>query len=165
MASQGLVDFTSSAPRQVSRYGFEPQATNAPPLVWYEELGDEQLAISVSYLLSSEFPWFKEGPSHTPSDLREQTDSFSAAIERNFAQMVSEIPEVERVLIRKDLDYMRIWTVIRDTDVNVEDRIYDAQLAFMDKFSDIPCDFSVIFRQDLDPAAINPLNAQALFRR
>ena len=165
MASQGFTDLNASSPRQMNWHGFEPRATNAPPLVWYEEQGDEDLTVSVSNLLASEFTWFKEGRSRTPSDLREQTDTLSSAIERDFVQMVSKIPEVERILIRKDLDYMRIWTVIRDTDVDVEDRIYDAQLAFMDKFPDIPCDFSVIFRQDLDPTSINPLNAQVLFRR
>jgi len=79
--------------------------------------------------------------------------------------MVAQIPGIERVFIRKDDDFMRIWMVIPDINIGTEDRIYAAQMAFMGKFPGIPCDFSVIFRQDLDLPAVWPVGSQILLSR
>ena len=131
------------------------------PLYW--RLMD--LALSLSELFDTKYLIIGQKPSITASQVGRPTNSDSAAIEREFIRMVVGIPEVERIFIRKDEDFMRVWTVIPDVNVDVEDRIYEAQMAFMDKFRGFPCDFSVIFRQDLDLTALKPINAQVLLSR
>lgn len=150
--SLAVTKVTSSAPREM-----QWEASSPPLLVWYDDGDGTNLGLSVGHLLATEFPEGEGGPSHT--------DSVSAAIEREFMKMMEQILNVERVFIRKDEDFMRVWTVIPDVDIEVEDQIYEAQMTFMDKFSDIPCDFSVIFRQDLDLTALKPVDAQVLFSR
>ncbi len=147
-----VTNVTSSAPR-----GMQWEASSPTPLVWFDDGDGTNLGLSVGHLLATEFPEVEEKPSYT--------DSVSAAIEREFVKMVEQIPNVECLFIRKDEDFMRVWTVIPDVDIEVEDQIYEAQMTFMDKFSDIPCDFSVIFRQDLNPTTLKPVDAQVLFTR
>ena len=159
MILEAVTDVTSSAPRRMMW-----AASVTSPVIWYEGEGYQILDVSAGYLLATELG-FGEKLSSTPSVIREHTDTVSAAIEREFARMVTQIPDVERIFIRKDDDFMRIWTVIPDISIEVEDRIYAAQMAFMGKFPGIPCDFSVIFRQDLDLAAVWPVGSQILLSR
>jgi hypothetical protein len=53
---------------------------------------------------------------------------------------------VERVYYSPDKDFLRVWTIIPEPDLAIEEPIYDAQLRFMDKFPEYACDFSVIYR-------------------
>ena len=163
MSPRAATEITSSSPKQVDLFGRELRSSNAPLVSYEGQEGD--LVLSFSVLFVGKGPWFREDSFTTVSEVGDHTDSASAAIESKFVQLVAPIREVERIFIRKDRDYMRIWTVIQDISVDVEDRIYDAQLAFLKKYVGIPCDFSVIFRQDLDPATLNPMNAQVLFSR
>jgi hypothetical protein len=75
---------------------------------------------------------------------------------------VGKIEGVESLYVRKDRGCLRIWTVLDDTNVLVEDKVYDAQLRLMDRL-DIPCDCSIIFRQGKDPTAVQPAGALRLF--
>lgn len=158
--SVAVTNVTSSAPR-----GMQWEASSPPLLVWYDDGGDANLGLSIGHLFATESPEVEEKPSKTPSEVGDQTDTVSAAIEREFVRLVEQFPEIERIFIRKDEDFMRVWTVVHDVNIEVEDRIYEAQMAFMDKFRDFPCDFSVIFRQDLDLTALKPVDAQVIFSR
>lgn len=88
-------------------------------------------------------------------------DSAYNSFERTFAAEVRKIQGVEEVYIRKDRDYFRIWTVLNEADVAIEDQIYDAQVRFMDQL-DLPCDFTVIFRQGKDPSSVRPAGASPI---
>jgi hypothetical protein len=55
---------------------------------------------------------------------------------------------------------VRIWTAIEDADFNLERPIYDAQIRFIEKMSDLECDFSVIYRQGRDLAQLLPTDAR-----
>ncbi len=90
----------------------------------------------------------------------EVSDSIFHSIESRFKDQLSSIDGIERVFIRKDDDFFRIWLVIPAMDLAIEDRIYAAQLSFMDRFPDIRFDFTIIFRQGKDPASIRPQGAR-----
>lgn len=81
----------------------------------------------------------------------------------HLAGSLSQIPGIERIFVRKDDDFFRVWTVIADMDLRIEDQIYTAQLAFMDRFRDIPLDFSVIFRQGKSPETLLPAGAHEVY--
>lgn len=164
MSFQAVTQITSSSPKQVNWYGREPRPSNAS-LVWYEGQEGEGFALSLSFFFTSEVAWFWQDPVNIASEPGQPTDTTSAAIEREFVQLVRQIPEVERIFIRKDEDFMRIWTVIHDVNIDAEDSIYEAQMRFMDEFRGFPCDFSVIFRQELDLTTLKPVGAQVLFSR
>lgn len=88
------------------------------------------------------------------------SDSVSHSIESLFAKQLSGIREVERIFVRKDNDFFRVWVVIPTMDLALEDQIYAAQLSFMDHFRDISFDFTVIFREGKDAASIQPSGAR-----
>jgi hypothetical protein len=115
---------------------------------------------------ASIIPWDRylrfEFPSLVSSGSFDSADSAYNSFERTFAAEVRKIQGVEEVYIRKDRDYFRVWTVLNEADVAIEDQIYDAQLRFMDQL-DLPCDFTVIFRQGKDPSSVRPAGAFPLF--
>lgn len=80
------------------------------------------------------------------------------SVERIFAAEVFQIEGIEGLYVRKDPDYYRIWTILNEPDVTIEDRIYEVQIRFMEQL-DIPCDFTVIFRQGRDAASLRPSGA------
>lgn len=88
------------------------------------------------------------------------SDSVSHSIESLFATQLSGIRGVERIFVRKDDDFLRVWVVIPTMDLALEDQIYASQCAFMDRFRDIPFDFTVIFREGKDAASIQPSGAR-----
>jgi hypothetical protein len=86
-------------------------------------------------------------------------DTVVDSLGARLAAELSNVPGVERVFLRRDEDFFRVWTVIADMDLATEDRIYAAQFAFMDRFPEIPFDFSVIFRQGRDAGTLKPAGA------
>jgi len=102
-----------------------------------------------------------EFPSLVTSGSFDSVDSAYNSFERTFAAEVRKIQGVEQVYIRKDRDYYRVWTVLNEPDVAIEDQIYDAQLRFMAQLG-LPCDFTVIFRQGKDPSSVRPAGALPL---
>ena len=111
-------------------------------------------------------PW-KPGPTSVVSSagvlLQHISDSVFHSIEAIFVNSLSAIGGIERIFVRKDNDFFRVWVVIGDMDLQVEDQVYAAQLAFMDQFPEIPFDFSMIFRQGKDPASIQPSQARLVY--
>ena len=99
-----------------------------------------------------------EFPSPVSSGSFDSVDSAYNSIERSFALQVRGILGVELVYIRKDRDYYRIWTIMNEPDVAIEDRVYDAQMHFMAQL-DLPCDFTIIFRQGRDSESVRPAGA------
>jgi len=95
--------------------------------------------------------------------LRSISHSVINSIGGLFAERLSAIGGIERIFVRKDHDFFRIWVVIRDLDLGLEDQIYAAQLAFMDQFPDSPFDFAVLFRQGKDPDSIQPTRARRIY--
>ncbi len=103
-----------------------------------------------------------EFPSLVSSNPNDRIDSVIDSIERIFVVDVGKIEGVEQIFVRKDQDYFRIWTVINEPDVEIEDKIYEVQLTFIDRFK-IPCDFSVIFRQGRSLDSINLPSARRIY--
>lgn len=91
------------------------------------------------------------------------SDTILYSVGAHIANSLSHLPGIERIFIRKDNDFFRVWTVIADMDLRTEDQIYAAELAFMDRFRDIPLDFSVIFRQGKDPGTLLPAGAHEVY--
>lgn len=95
-----------------------------------------------------------------PSDF---SSTIAHSIEAVFAAKFSAIGGIEQVFIRRDNDFSRMWVVIADFDLALEDQIYAAQLTLMDQFPEIPFDFAVIFRQGRDPDSIRPSRARRVY--
>ncbi len=91
------------------------------------------------------------------------SDTIVHSVGAHLAKSLCQLPGVEQIFVRMDDDMIRVWTVIADMDLRTEDRIYAAQLAFMDRFRDIPLDFSVIFRQGKDPGTLLPAGAHEVY--
>lgn len=109
-------------------------------------------------------PW-KADRSSALSEMQFTSTSHTVdhSVEKHFAGALSKVDGIERIFIRKDNDFVRVWVVIADTDVALEDEIYSAQLTLMDQFPEIPFDFAVIFRQGGDPDSIRPSRALQVY--
>lgn len=91
------------------------------------------------------------------------SNSVLDSIESLFAKRLSGIRGVERIYVRKDDDFFRVWVVVPTMDLVVEDQIYESQCEFMDHFRDISFDFTVIFREGKDAASIQPSGARLVY--
>jgi len=91
------------------------------------------------------------------------TDLYS--LMRLFVSRVSGVPEIERIFWKVKDNRVRVWIVIDEPDLSAENRIYDAELDFMDMFPELLFDFAVIFRQGKNPAGIFPEGATRVFSK
>ncbi len=134
---------------------------------WSDQFQDQGDTITFYYGTSTHIgPQWKGGPCSTGSSggpLSSISDTKTHSIESLFATRFSAIRGIERILIRKDHDFFRVWVVIPDVDLALEDQIYAAQLLSMDQFPEIPFDFAVIFRQGKDPDSIQPSRARQVY--
>ncbi len=78
-------------------------------------------------------------------------------------ERISPIAGVEKVFVRRDKDFYRVWTVIADMDLDLEDCICDAQLSIIDLFPETRFDFSVVFRGKNDSGWFTPYGAAQIF--
>lgn len=72
-------------------------------------------------------------------------------------------PRVEHVYWFSEDDVLKVWIVIPELDFDLQDKIYDAQMFFMEKLPEYQCDFSVIYRLDRPLADIQPQGARMVF--
>lgn len=80
------------------------------------------------------------------------------------AKSLGEIPGVEAVFLeREEGGLFRVWTIIPDLDIALEDQIYSAQMALMDRLSGAPFDFLVLFRQGNALDSVRPAKANQVF--
>lgn len=92
-------------------------------------------------------------------------DSVSHSLKNLFITKISALRQIERVFWRRAGGRIRVWTVIDTPDLEVENKIYDAQLELMDMLPDVHFDFSVIFRLGKPHAEISPEGATLVLSR
>jgi hypothetical protein len=94
-----------------------------------------------------------------------KADTLSHSVSALFVAQIKGLPDVERVFWRRESTRIRVWTVIDQPDVVVEDQIYKAQSDLMDLLPEYSFDFSVIFRQGKPHDQISPRGAVEAFTR
>ena len=80
-----------------------------------------------------------------------------------FVKRLPADPRIEHVYWSSEDDVLKIWTVIPEPDFALEGPLYAAQMFFMEKFPEVGCDFSVIYRFDKATKDIEPQGAHRLF--
>lgn len=98
-------------------------------------------------------------------DAEVTSDSASRSLRSLLASRIAHPREVEAIFWRKAADAIRVWTVIDQPNLDVENQIYDAELALMDLLPDLRFDFLVIFRQGKDTRQISPEGSTRIFSR
>ncbi len=78
---------------------------------------------------------------------------------------LSQISEVEYIILYKKDNYYEIWTVINKLDREVRERIYDVEYDLLGHFRDIRFDFHVTCRDDRNINEIFPTNAIIFYRK
>jgi hypothetical protein len=68
------------------------------------------------------------------------------SLARYFLSVLPGDERIERVYWATEGAMLRVWTVIDEPDEELEGKIYDAQLRFLDHHDDRPSDFSVVYR-------------------
>lgn len=111
------------------------------------------------YLLESDYEVALAGAFHL------SVDTISDSLKQLFVSRISHLVEVELVFWRAEENRVRVWTVMDEPRLEVENQIYDAQLQFMDLFPEILFDFAVIFRQGKSREQILPSGATKVFAR
>ncbi|MGO8762154.1 MAG: hypothetical protein ACLP2P_13620 [Desulfobaccales bacterium] len=81
------------------------------------------------------------------------------------AKSISQVPEVEYILISKIANYYEIWIVINKLDREVRERIYDIEYDILEHFGDNYFDFHVICRDDRNIGDICPPNTIIYYRK
>ena len=78
------------------------------------------------------------------------------SLERFFVEMLPDDARIERVYWTWGEEALRIWAVIPEPDFSIQEPIYEAQLAFMDKFPEYLFDFHIIYRFGRPHEAVKP---------
>lgn len=84
---------------------------------------------------------------------------------RLFVERLSRIRQIEHVVSRVEDGIVKLWAIIDQPDVNVENQVYDTQLTLMDDFPETLFDFYIIFRQGRSLDEVNPAGTTRLFDR
>lgn len=95
-------------------------------------------------------------PQHTwtyqPHVSSTDTDSLAAF----YASLLPPDPRIESVHWASEASSLTAWTVIDVPDDEIERPIYAAQMQFMDRFPEIDCDFTVLYRFGKPQEQIRP---------
>lgn len=130
-------------------------------LSWFDSVGYRNAESAPCYLFIGLPPsWV-----YSQREAFRQADTHFHSLVRRFVDRVSHLSEIERVFWKVEDDRIRVWTIIGEPNLPVENQIYDAQLEFMDMFPELSCDFVVIFRQGKAPDQISPEGARQVFTR
>jgi len=92
------------------------------------------------------------------------SSTITHSLAKFFAFFLPPDPRIERVYWAFEGSVLRIWTIIDHPDDVLEASIYEAQLRFMDKFPDLECDFSVIYRLGKPVEEVRPEEAHLVSR-
>ncbi|MCK9376366.1 MAG: hypothetical protein M0P73_09455 [Syntrophobacterales bacterium] len=111
---------------------------------------------SLSPLIISKFFWQCE---------YEIANSKDDKLESFIAESISQVQEVEYILLSKIGNHYEIWIVINKLDREVRDRIYDVEYDILEQFSDTYFDFHVVCRDDRNIEDIFPTDAIIFYRR
>jgi hypothetical protein len=84
------------------------------------------------------------------------------SLERFFVEKLPHDPRDEHVYWDSEDDVLKIWTIIPEPDFELEEPIYAAQMAFMDRFPRYQCDFSVIYRFGKPLDDVSPQGARLI---
>jgi hypothetical protein len=87
------------------------------------------------------------------------SDTLAESLATRLREKFCTISGIEKIFVKRDRDFYRVWTVIPDMDIDLEDRICDAQLAIIDLFPETKFDFSVVFRRERDCGWFAPYGA------
>ena len=97
------------------------------------------------------------------SILPEVSSTISDSLAKFFVSFLPPDSKIEQIYWAFEGSVLRIWTIIDNPDDVVEEPIYEAQLRFMDKFPDVDCDFTVIYRLGKPLEEISPELANRVF--
>jgi hypothetical protein len=84
------------------------------------------------------------------------------SLEREFVERLPRDPRIEHVYWASEEEVLKVWTIIPEPDFGLESPVYDAQMAFMEKFPQYECDFSVIYRFGKPLSEIQPQGARLI---
>jgi hypothetical protein len=84
------------------------------------------------------------------------------SLERFFVEQLPKDPRVERVYWDSEEDVLKVWTVIPEPNLELEQLIYAAQMAFIDAFPNYRCDFYVIYRFGKPADDVRPQGARVV---
>jgi hypothetical protein len=92
--------------------------------------------------------------------LKEFEDStllVSRSLGESFVSFLRTDRRIERIYWAFELGVLRIWTILNKPDAELEASVSHAELQFMDRFPELECDFTVIYRfgkhfEDIIPA-------------
>jgi hypothetical protein len=89
----------------------------------------------------------------------------SHSLKQLFVDKIRHLPDVEAIYWRESGSRVRVWTIMDEPDLDVENSIYKAELEVMDLLGDLQFDFSVIFRRGKDRKHMSPERATRIFAR
>jgi len=102
---------------------------------------------------------FLQGPQY------ETSNTIDNRLEKFIYNKISEINEVEYILISKRENYIEIWTIINKLDREVRKKIYDKEFDILEKIKGIYFDFHVICSNDREPKDLLSAHSKLIFKR
>src|SRR5262249_30941142 len=110
-------------------------------------------------LMSFPIPSFGYFRAEFPSecwDFPNIADTVTHSLAAFFIALLPKDKRIEHVYWFSEDDVLKVWTVIPEPDFSVQEPIYQAQIAFMEKLPELECDFSIIFRFERPLDEIKP---------
>ncbi len=124
-----------------------------------EKLEGQDLTRYVGVVIKYGKEWNPVATSGIQSTVDHST-SDTNSIAKLLADKFSAIKGIESLFFRRDDDFYRVWVVIANFELPLEDQIYSAQMVVMDQLGGISFDFTVLARQGQDPGSIQPFQAR-----
>lgn len=75
---------------------------------------------------------------------------------KNFVSYLPEDPKIQAVFWAFEKETLRIWTIITEPDLSLENEITGSQLKFIDQYPNLEYDFSVIYSFGKDIKDLHP---------
>ncbi len=108
-----------------------------------------------------EAEWQEEIP---PNPREEILHSFRDSVESFLAGIICKIHGTEEILVRNDSDFLRVWVMINEPDLEIEDRIYSEYITRLKCMPNFQIDLCVMYRMGRPSTEITPQGATLLYR-
>ena len=139
--------------------------SSAGTVHWSHDLTIHEEPSGTQHDLSHEGEFFKIGLDQAqPIEARAGTSSrhpilgspLTEILAKDFVSHLPEDPKIQAVFWAFEKETLRIWTIITEPDLSLENEITGSQLKFIDQYPNLEYDFSVIYSFGKDIKDLHP---------
>lgn len=90
--------------------------------------------------------------------------SFKNSVESFLSETISRIAGIKEIMVRSDSDFLKVWVMIDEPSIEIEDQIYAEYMKQLRVMPGFPVDLSVMYGMGRTSSQIAPQGALSLYR-